>query len=113
MVTELPVSDRDDTARLILNLGLAAAIVPMAIVFGALLLMQMGAIDWWAAYGVVIIGDGRTLPLALQAWLAALAASAAGVGAALWAGPQRFYGRAMLNLAITAASLLVLLAIAA
>lgn len=111
IVTELK-TDRAETASLVLNLGLAAAIIPGALALGALLLMQIGVIDWWTAYGEVLIGDGVTLPLAMQAVIAAVLAAAAGLGAALWAGPKDFYARAMLNVAITGVTLIGLLAVA-
>ena len=112
MVTELPGNEREDTASLILNLALAAAVLPLGIGIGALFLLQIGVIDWWTTYGVVLIGDGRTLPLSIQALIVAGIASAAGLAAALWAGVEKFYQRAMLNLAITGLSLVILLAIA-
>lgn len=110
IITELK-SDRAETAGLVVNIGLAAALIPGIMALGSLLLLQAGVIDWWTAYGEVLIGDGLTLPLAMQAVIAAVLAAAAGLGAALWAGVKAFYARAMVNVAITAVTLVGLLAV--
>jgi hypothetical protein len=113
IVSELPKNEeRGETARLVLMIGLGAALLPSLLALGTLLLYQAGFLDWWTAYGQVLIGDGRGLPLALQASLVAVIATLVCLGVTLWAGIERFYARAMLNLAITAASVWALVAIA-
>lgn len=113
IVAELPRNeDRAETARLVLLIALGAALLPSILALGALLLHQAGLIDWWTTYGQVLIGDGESLPLALQAALVAALAAAAGLAVTLWAGPERFYTRAMINVAITGATVWALTAIA-
>ena len=101
--------DREFSARLILALGFIAALLPVVMAVGALALVRLGAIDWWVGYGLVLYGDATHLGLALQAAAAAVVAAAAGLAAALWAGPQRFYARAMLNLTLAGVSLWALI----
>ncbi len=96
--------DREETARLILHIGLFAAFLPPVLALGAYTLFKMGLIDWWTAYGRVLIGDG-TLPLAMQACIVAAVAAGAGLTAALIVAPERLYTRAMLNVGLTALSL--------
>jgi hypothetical protein len=100
--------DREFSAGLILSLGLIAALLPVVMALGAVILVRLGILDWWVGYGLVLYGDASRLGLALQAAAAAVVAAAAGLAAALWAGPQRFYARAMLNLAIAGATLWIL-----
>jgi hypothetical protein len=109
IVTELP-SDRGETAGLVLSVGLVAAVIPALLGAGAWLAYKVGAIDWWTAYGKILIGDGG-LSYALQAALVAILAAAAGLIVTLWAGTERFYSRAMLNLGISAVSLWALVLI--
>ena len=101
--------DREFSARLILSLGLIAALLPVVMAVGAVILVRLGVIDWWVGYGMVLYGDATHLGLALQAAAAAVVAAAAGLAAALWAGPQRFYARAMLNLTLAGVSLWALI----
>ena len=101
-------SDREFSAGLILSLGLIAALLPVIMSLGAVLLVRLGAIDWWVGYGLVLYGDATHLGLALQAAAAGIVAAGVGLAAALWAGPQRYYARAMLNLTIAGAALWVL-----
>jgi len=101
--------DREFSAGLILSLGLVAALLPVVMALGAVILVRLGAIDWWVGYGLVLYGDGARLGLALQAAAAAVVAAAAGLAAALWAGPQRFYARAMLNLTLAGVTLWALI----
>ena len=113
IVAELPRNeDRGETARLVLLIALGAALLPSILALGTLLLYQAGLVDWWTTYGQVLIGDGRGLPLALQAALVAVLAAAVGLGVTLWAGTERFYTRAMVNVAITGATVWALVAIA-
>ena len=110
LITELPRTDRSETARLILNIGFAAAVLPLILAGGAYLLFKAGAISWQTTYGMVLVGDGG-LSLALQASVAAVITTLAGVGATLWAAPEKLYARAMLNLALTGFGLAVLMAV--
>jgi hypothetical protein len=97
--------DRTAVARLVLALGFILAVAPAAISLAAVVLVRIGAIDWWTGYGQWLFGDGMRLPLALNVNVLAVLGSAAGLGVAAWAGVERFYSRAMLNVLIAGVSL--------
>jgi len=110
LITELPRTDKPETARLILNIGFVVALLPLVLAGGAYLLFKAGALSWQTTYGTVLVGDGG-LSLALQASVAAVITTLAGVGATLWAAPKDLYARSMLNIAITGFGLAILLAV--
>lgn len=109
MTAAIAIAGRTPTAKMVLDLGLVFAVMPAIVGLGAAFLVRLGVIDWWTGYGQVLIGDATHLGLALQAALVAIATVAASLAVTLWAGPTKFYARAMLNMTITAATLIVLL----
>jgi hypothetical protein len=106
---EIP-ADRDATAHATLNGALVIAALPAVLATGALALSRMGVIDWWTAYGQILIGDASHLGLALKIALFSVMTTGAGLGVALWAGPERYYARAMLNVALTGLCIAALVA---
>jgi fatty-acyl-CoA synthase len=94
--------------RGVLNLFLLVALAPAVLVAAAALAVRLGWIDWRLGYGEVLVGHDGDMSLALKIAFVGAVTGALGFFVALFTSPRKLLARALLNIAITAATLAAL-----
>jgi fatty-acyl-CoA synthase len=94
--------------RGVLNVFLLVALAPAVVVGVAALAVRLGWLDWRIGYGDVLVGQGGDMSLALKIAFVGAVTGALGFFVALFTSPRKLLGRALLNIAITAATLTAL-----